>query len=53
MALIDEVSSICERLESQGWKQLLLKHGLDISASNLKEELQKELTNIDKSPSRI
>ena len=49
MTLIDEVLSICERLGSQGWKQLLLKHGLDISASNLKEELQKELTNIDRS----
>ena len=49
MALIDEVTAICKRLESQGWKQLLLKHGLDISANNLKGELGKELTQIDRS----
>ena len=49
MILINEISSICKRLESYGWKQLLLKHGLDISANNLREELQKELTDIDRS----
>ncbi len=44
MALIQEVKSICTRLAGKGWKTLLLKHGLDITASNLATELGKTLT---------
>jgi hypothetical protein len=49
MALSHEVTAMCRRLESHFWKQLLLRHGLDISANNLKEEVGKELTPIDMS----
>lgn len=48
MALIDEVKQICDRLAQNGWRDLLLHHGLDITASNLKQELAKELQNIDR-----
>lgn len=46
MALKDEVKKICNRLAPQGWRDLLLKHGLDISSNNLEEELLKELPSI-------
>lgn len=48
MSLIDEVKQICDRLAQHGWRDLLLHHGLDITASNLKQELAKELQNIDR-----
>ena len=48
MALI-EVKSICNRLAPAGWKDLLLNHGLDITADDLKKELNKELSVIDRS----
>jgi hypothetical protein len=47
MALIDEVKKICTRLAPQGWRDLLLLHGLDLKAADLKQELSKELPGID------
>jgi len=46
MALIDEVKRVCDRLAPLGWRDLLLQHGLDITATNLKQELTKELAAI-------
>jgi hypothetical protein len=46
MALIDEVKRVCDRLAALGWRDLLLQHGLDITATNLKQELTKELAAI-------
>jgi hypothetical protein len=46
MALIDEVKKICNRLAPHGWRDLLLEHGLDITADNLEDELLKELPTI-------
>lgn len=40
---------MCERLANRGWKELFLRHGLDITSSNLKEEFLKELPGIDRS----
>lgn len=48
MALIDDVRRVCSRLAPLGWRDLLLKHGLDIAAPNLKQELTKDLS-IDRS----
>ncbi|PPS43312.1 hypothetical protein [Chroococcidiopsis sp. TS-821] len=48
MALIDEVKQVCDRLASQGWRDLLLQHGLDITATDLQQELAKELPSIDR-----
>lgn len=48
MSLIDEVKQICDRLAQHGWRDLLLYHGLDITASNLKQEFAKELQNLDR-----
>jgi hypothetical protein len=48
MTLIEEVKKICEILAPAGWKDLLLKHGLDITAADLKKELDKELPAIDR-----
>ena len=51
MALIDDVKAICARLANAGWRELLLKHGLDIrqsSSANLKAALEQQLT-IDRS----
>jgi hypothetical protein len=44
MALIDEIKQICDRLAPLGWRDLLLRQGLDITASNLASELSKPLT---------
>jgi len=49
MALIDEVKAICDRLAPFGWTELLKEHGLDITASNLKQELVKDLPHIKRS----
>ncbi len=46
MALIDDVQTVCRRLAPHGWADLLGEHGLDITASNLAEELAKELPAI-------
>jgi hypothetical protein len=48
MELIEQVKEICTRLAPQGWKDLLLEHGLDITAENLKEELLRELPSINR-----
>ncbi|MEH1835376.1 MAG: hypothetical protein V7L29_25810 [Nostoc sp.] len=48
MALIDEVKQICDRLASVGWRDLLLQQGLDITATNLQQELTKELPAINR-----
>lgn len=49
MALIDEVKKICSRLAPQGWRDLLLQHGLDIAATDLAKELAKPLSRINRS----
>ena len=41
MALIDHVKDICTRLAPAGWHNLLLHHGIDILAPDLKGELRK------------
>jgi hypothetical protein len=48
VALIDDVQVICQRLASHGWHELLLRHGLDITVRDLKQELRKELPDIDR-----
>jgi hypothetical protein len=42
MPLINDVKKICDRLAPLGWRDLLFQHGLDISATNLGQELTKE-----------
>jgi hypothetical protein len=46
MALINEVKKVCDRLAPQGWRDLLLQHGLDITAANLADELSRGLPNV-------
>ena len=46
MALIKQVATICNRLASKGWHALFDRHGLDITARNLEQELKKTLPNI-------
>jgi hypothetical protein len=46
MALIDEVKTICNRLAPLGWKDLLAKHGLDITIVDLETELAKSLATV-------
>jgi hypothetical protein len=42
--LLAEVKKVCDRLASKpGWRELLLEFGLDITATDLKQELEKEL----------
>lgn len=48
MSLIDQVKQICDRLAPSGWRNLLLQHGLDITARDLKAELSKELSGINR-----
>jgi hypothetical protein len=48
MALIDLVRAACRRLAPTGWCELLNRHGLDISAANLADELARELPAIDR-----
>lgn len=48
MTLIQEVKKICDRLAPHGWRDLLLQHGLDIAATDLKRELTKELPGINR-----
>ena len=48
MPLIEDVKRVCDRLAPFGWRDLLLAHGLDITATNLKQELTKELPNINR-----
>ncbi|PNK24785.1 hypothetical protein CBR59_28540 [Bacillus thuringiensis] len=42
-ALREQVKQICARLAPHGWGDLFWKHNLDITSSNLEEELQKDL----------
>jgi hypothetical protein len=49
MALIDQVKTILNRLGPQGWQALFARHGLDIAATDLKAELSRKLTTIDRS----
>jgi hypothetical protein len=49
MALIDQVKTLLNRLSSQGWQALFARHGLDISVSDLKTELSRSLSTIDRS----
>src|ERR1044071_2356123 len=46
MVLIDEVKKICGRLAPHGWAELLMQHGLDITAANLDQEMLKNLPDI-------
>ncbi len=46
--LIEVVRSACMRLESKGWKELFRAHGLDICATNLKDQLLRPLEKINR-----
>ena len=48
MSLITEVKKICDRLAPHGWRDLLMQHGLDITASDLQEELLREIPRINR-----
>ena len=46
MALINDVKRICDRLADAGWRDLMLKHGIDIkqgSAQKLAKALDAEV----------
>lgn len=43
MSLIEQVRQICNRLAEHGWRNLFLQHGLDITATDLKQELLKDI----------
>jgi hypothetical protein len=47
--LIAEVRAACKRLASAGWRDLMLLHGIDITAKDLARELRKSLEHIDRS----
>jgi hypothetical protein len=49
MPLIDQVKAACKRLAPQGWRDLLLAHGLDITAKDLAQELSRTLPDIKRS----
>lgn len=42
--LLEKIRRACDRLGPLGWRELLLKHGLDIASKNLEQELAKSLT---------
>lgn len=44
VGLIDLVKKACNRLSKLGWRDLLLNHGLDITANDLRTELLKSIT---------
>lgn len=46
MALIDQVKAACARLAPHGWRDLLLLHGLDITAADLAGELARTLPSV-------
>ncbi|RUT02748.1 hypothetical protein DSM106972_056680 [Dulcicalothrix desertica PCC 7102] len=48
MRLIEQVRVICNRLAPLGWRDLLMQHGLDITATDLERELIKELPSINR-----
>src|SRR5689334_13005977 len=41
--LLAAVKQVCERLAKHGWRDLMLSHGLDILAPDLRAELSKPL----------
>jgi hypothetical protein len=41
--LLDTVAAACARLAPAGWRDLLLEHGLDVAAADLRAELLKPL----------
>ena len=48
MSLIEDVQATCRRLAPHGWRELLRRHGLDITADDLDRELGKELADVDR-----
>ena len=48
MTLIDDVQEVCRRLAPHGWQELLDRHGLNIEAEDLEQELRRELPSIDR-----
>ena len=48
MTLWDDVEDILERLAGQGWRALLLRHGLDIAVRPVSDELLRALGSIDR-----
>jgi hypothetical protein len=48
MRLIEQVRAVCNRLAPLGWRDLMLQHGLDITAVDLEQELIKDLPNINR-----
>src|SRR5690349_15474701 len=46
--LLDRVKTVCARLAPLGWRELLLAHGVDILATDLRTELLRPLTSIDR-----
>ncbi len=49
MSLVDEVGIELGKLASGGWEELLGHHGLNIEASNLRQQLLRPLNSIDRS----
>jgi len=50
MALIDDVKDIIDELAPHGWKELFERHGLDISATDFRGEIKRDLSDtIDRS----
>ncbi len=48
MALIDRVKTVLDRLAPQGWQALFALHGLDITAPDLRSELGRPLSTINR-----
>jgi hypothetical protein len=48
MSLIEGVEEVLHRLAQSGWATLLAKHGLDITSTHLRSELDRELPGIDR-----
>ena len=46
MPLIQDLQQICNNLAPKGWRDLLLPHGLDITATDPAAELAKDLPSI-------
>jgi hypothetical protein len=46
MALIDQLTALCNRLAPGGWAKLFKLHGLDITAADLRKELERDLDAI-------
>lgn len=46
--LIDRVTKLCRRLDKLGWGTFLKRHGLDIVAADLRAELLRPLSGIDR-----